>query len=90
LKSYKVVSVVGARPNFVKLKPIHNILENDLHHEIIHTGQHYGYRLSEIFFKEFKLPEPNYNLDIGSGSPGYQVGEMIQKIEKILVAKNVT
>jgi UDP-N-acetylglucosamine 2-epimerase (non-hydrolysing) len=86
--SHKVVSVVGARPNFVKLKPIHDVLKNCLHHEIIHTGQHYDYRLSEIFFKEFKLPEPNYNLDIGSGTPGYQVGEMIQKIESVLLKKN--
>jgi UDP-N-acetylglucosamine 2-epimerase (non-hydrolysing) len=87
LKNKTIISIVGARPNFVKLKPIHNILKDELHHEIIHTGQHYDYRLSEIFFKEFKLPEPDYNLDIGSGSPGYQTGEMIQKIEKILVTK---
>jgi UDP-N-acetylglucosamine 2-epimerase (non-hydrolysing) len=84
----KVVSIVGARPNFVKLKPIHEALKNCLHHEIIHTGQHYDYRLSEIFFKEFKLPEPDYNLDIGSGTPGYQVGEMIQKIERVLIKKD--
>lgn len=88
MKRYKIVSVVGARPNFVKLKPIHDILKNDYCHEIIHTGQHYDYRLSEIFFKEFKLPIPDYNLDVGSGSPGYQVGEMIQKIENILVTRN--
>jgi UDP-N-acetylglucosamine 2-epimerase (non-hydrolysing) len=86
--SQKVVSVVGARPNFVKLKPIHQVLKNCLHHEIIHTGQHYDYRLSEIFFKEFELPEPDYNLDIRSGTPGYQVGEMIQKIEKVLIKKD--
>jgi UDP-N-acetylglucosamine 2-epimerase (non-hydrolysing) len=82
-----VVSIVGARPNFIKLKPMHDIFGKDLHHEIIHTGQHYDYRLSEIFFKEFKLPTPDYNLDIGSGSPGHQVGEMIQKIEKVLIRK---
>ena len=84
MKSYKVVSVVGARPNFVKLKPVHEALERDLHHEIIHTGQHYDFELSEIFFQEFNLPKPDYNLDIGSGLPGYQVGQMIKKIEKIL------
>lgn len=84
LKLHKVLSVVGARPNFVKLKPIHDSINKDLNHEIIHTGQHYDYRLSEIFFKEFKLPNPDYNLEIGSHSPGFQVGEMIKKIEKIL------
>ncbi len=85
MKSHKVVSIVGARPNFVKLKPIHNVLEKVLHHEIIHTGQHYDFELSEIFFKEFNLPKPDYNLEIGSSLPGHQVGEMITKIEKILL-----
>jgi UDP-N-acetylglucosamine 2-epimerase (non-hydrolysing) len=86
LQSYRIASVVGARPNFIKLMPIHRVLKNGLHHDIIHTGQHYDFELSEIFFKEFDLPKPNYNLDIGSGSPGYQVGEMITKIEKVLLA----
>lgn len=64
---------------------MHDVLGKDLQHEIIHTGQHYDFRLSEIFFKEFKLPKPDYNLEIGSGLPGLQVGEMIKKIETILV-----
>jgi UDP-N-acetylglucosamine 2-epimerase (non-hydrolysing) len=85
LRRYKVVSVVGARPNFIKLKPIHEIFGKDLDHEIIHTGQHYDYRLSEIFFKEFKLPTPDYNLEVGSSLPGSQVGDMIKKIEKVLI-----
>ncbi len=84
MKSYRVVSIVGARPNFVKLKPVHKALEKVLHHEIIHTGQHYDFELSEIFFKEFNLPRPDYNLETGSGLPGYQVGQMIKKIERIL------
>jgi UDP-N-acetylglucosamine 2-epimerase (non-hydrolysing) len=84
--NYKIASVVGARPNFVKLMPIHNVFKDSLQHEIIHTGQHYDFELSEIFFKEFELPKPNYNLDIGSGTPAFQVGEMIKKIEKILLA----
>jgi UDP-N-acetylglucosamine 2-epimerase (non-hydrolysing) len=85
LSHLRVVSIVGARPNFIKLKPIHNTFGKDIDHEIIHTGQHYDYRLSEIFFKDFNLPVPNYNLEIGSGSPGAQVGEMIKKIEKVLI-----
>ena len=85
MKSDNVVSIVGARPNFIKLKPIHNVLEKVLNHEIIHTGQHYDFELSEIFFKEFNLPKPDYDLNIGSGRPGNQVGEMIGKIEKILL-----
>jgi UDP-N-acetylglucosamine 2-epimerase (non-hydrolysing) len=69
----------------MKLKPVYNVLKNNIHHDIIHTGQHYDYRLSEIFFKEFKLPKPDYNLEIGSNLPGAQVGDMIKKIEGILI-----
>jgi UDP-GlcNAc3NAcA epimerase len=55
------------------------------HHTIIHTGQHYDYQLSEVFFKEFNLPKPNFNVGIGSGTPGYQIGEMVKKLEKIFL-----
>jgi UDP-N-acetylglucosamine 2-epimerase len=85
LTTHRIVSIVGARPNFMKLKPVYNVLQNNLHHEIIHTGQHYDYRLSEIFFKEFNLPKPDYNLEVGSGLPGAQVGDMIKKIERVLI-----
>jgi UDP-N-acetylglucosamine 2-epimerase len=50
-----IASVVGVRPNFIKMAPIHNALKGSAEHTIIHTGQHYDYDLSEIFFKEFKL-----------------------------------
>ena len=89
MKSYKVISIVGARPNFVKLKPIHNVLEKVLDHEILHTGQHYDFELSEIFFKEFNLPKPHFNLDVGSGLPGHQVGQMIKKIENVRYKKSI-
>ncbi len=71
-----IVSIVGARPNFIKLAPIHNLMNdskyvNKFNHIIIHTGQHYDYKLSEIFFSEFNLPTPDYNLDVGFGNPLY-------------------
>jgi UDP-GlcNAc3NAcA epimerase len=83
----KIASVVGARPNFIKLAPIHKAISNfsDLHHTIIHTGQHYDYKLSQIFFKEFTLPKPNYNLEVGSGTPGFQIGEMVKRLEDIFL-----
>jgi UDP-N-acetylglucosamine 2-epimerase len=84
-KELKVASIVGARPNFIKLSPIHKVLDKFFHHKIIHTGQHYDYELSDIFFKEFKIPKPTFNLDIGSGLPGFQIAEMIKEIEKILL-----
>jgi UDP-GlcNAc3NAcA epimerase len=81
----KIASVVGARPNFVKLAPIHRAIESFSDHTIIHTGQHYDYRLSEIFFKEFHLPPPDIELDVGSGESGFQTGEMIKKLEKVFL-----
>lgn len=79
----KIASVVGARPNFIKLAPIHEAVSKFANHTIVHTGQHYDYELSEIFFKEFRLPKPDYNLKVGSGKPTYQIGEMIKRLETI-------
>ena len=83
-----IVSIVGARPNFIKLAPIHNLMNDSKYvskfkHIIIHTGQHYDYKLSEIFFSEFNLPTPDYNLDVGSASPCIQIAEMISKLEDL-------
>ena len=84
----KIASIVGARPNFIKLAPIHNLMNepeytNKFKHIIIHTGQHYDYKLSEIFFSEFSLPTPDYNLEIGSSTPCIQIAEMIKKLEPL-------
>jgi UDP-N-acetylglucosamine 2-epimerase len=81
----KIASVVGARPNFIKLAPVHRAVSKFADHTIVHTGQHYDYELSEIFFKEFQLPKPDYNLEVGSGRPTYQIGEMIRRLETILL-----
>jgi len=77
----KIVSVVGGRPNFIKLSAIHHNFGNKFNHLILHTGQHYSYQLSEIFFKELKLPKPHFNLGVGSGSHAYQVGKILQGSE---------
>jgi UDP-N-acetylglucosamine 2-epimerase (non-hydrolysing) len=81
----KIASIVGARPNFIKLVPVHQAISQFADHIIIHTGQHYDYELSEIFFKEFHLPKPDYNLEVGSGKPTYQICEMIRRLEPILL-----
>ena len=90
----KIASIVGARPNFIKLAPIHNLMNdseyiNKFKHIIIHTGQHYDYKLSEIFFKEFNLPTPDYNLDIGSTSPCNQIAEIIKKLEHLFQSLDI-
>lgn len=84
----KIASVVGARPNFVKLAPIHKAIKSFSEHTIIHTGQHYDYTLSKIFFKEFNLPPPDVELEVGSGNPGFQTGEIIKRLEKYFLKSN--
>ena len=82
----KIASVVGARPNFIKLIPIHKILSKTFDHTIIHTGQHYDYEMSEIFFKEFNLPKPDFDLNVGSGTACFQISEMIKNLEKVFLS----
>lgn len=81
-----VISIVGARPQFVKLAPISWSSKNQFNHGILHTGQHYDPLLSDSFFETLNIPAPDYQLNIGSGSHGEQTGRMIIEIEAIFVA----
>jgi UDP-N-acetylglucosamine 2-epimerase (non-hydrolysing) len=80
--------VVGPRPNFIKLAALHGTISTFSEHIIIHTGQHYDYRLSEIFFKQFNLPKPDFNLGVGCGAPGYQMAEMLKRLQRIFDRHN--
>jgi len=77
----KVVSVVGARPQFIKAAPVGKALRAAGHTEVlVHTGQHYDDGMSAVFFRELDIPEPDYNLGVGSGSHGWQTGQMLMRI----------
>jgi UDP-N-acetylglucosamine 2-epimerase (non-hydrolysing) len=78
----KIVSVVGARPQFIKLFPISRAIPNGVEHEIVHTGQHYDESMSQIFFDELEIPRPVINLEIGSGSHAQQTAAMMIGLEK--------
>jgi UDP-GlcNAc3NAcA epimerase len=88
----RIASIVGARPQFVKLAPVcraiaaHNAAGGEpIRHEIVHTGQHYDPLLSEVFFTELEIPQADVNLGVGSGSHGQQTGRMLEQFESFLL-----
>ena len=85
----KIISIVGARPNFMKVAPFCRALKAYPHvqHVLVHTGQHYDVRMSEQFFQELDIPAPDINLGIGSGSHAEQVGRTMIEFEKVVRAE---
>jgi UDP-GlcNAc3NAcA epimerase len=78
-----IATVVGARPQFIKAAPVSRALASDFKEIFIHTGQHYDYEMSEVFFTEMEMRPPDFNLGIGGGSHGEQTGKMLVELEKI-------
>lgn len=81
----KICSVVGARPQFIKLAVVSRQVRKVFEEVIVHTGQHYDYNMSDVFFEEMHIPHPNYNLGISGGTHGQMTGNMLIKIEDVLI-----
>jgi UDP-N-acetylglucosamine 2-epimerase len=81
----KVLTVVGARPQFIKSAPVSRELRKVATEVVVHTGQHYDANMSDVFFEELKIPKADYNLGIGSGRHGEQTGNMLTGIERVLI-----
>jgi UDP-N-acetylglucosamine 2-epimerase (non-hydrolysing) len=84
----KILSVVGARPNLVKIAPLMRAMQRRpaaIQPVLVHTGQHYDERLSDIFFRQMGIREPDVNLEVGSASHSRQTGEILQRIEPVLI-----
>jgi UDP-GlcNAc3NAcA epimerase len=81
----KVLTVLGARPQFIKAAPVSRALRESHTEIIVHTGQHYDANMSDIFFEELHIPKPDYHLGVGSGNHGKQTGQMLADIEAIIL-----
>ena len=82
----KIISVVGARPNFMKVAPLHRafVASGQIDSRIVHTGQHYDAKMSDIFFNQLGLPQPHYHLGVGGGSHTHQKANVMLKFEEVL------
>ena len=92
-KGMKIVTIVGARPQFIKAAAVSRAIEkhnkksdgDGIAEILVHTGQHYDYEMSQVFFDELRIPTPDYHLGVGSGSHGKMTGAMLEKIEEVLL-----
>ncbi|MDF1543455.1 MAG: UDP-N-acetylglucosamine 2-epimerase, partial [Anaerosomatales bacterium] len=88
MKNPVIHFIAGARPNFMKLAPIIKAVDEnmeEIEYRIVHTGQHYDANMSDIFFRELGIPEPDYNLEVGSGSHAEQTARVMVAYEKVLL-----
>jgi UDP-N-acetylglucosamine 2-epimerase len=83
----KIVSIIGARPQFIKAAAVSRVLRERHQEILVHTGQHYDYKMSGIFFDGLDLPKPDRNLEVGSGSHATQTGAMLKGIEDVLLSE---
>ncbi|MGD9488989.1 MAG: non-hydrolyzing UDP-N-acetylglucosamine 2-epimerase [Calditrichaceae bacterium] len=85
----KIINVVGARPNFMKIAPIQRVMSahKNIETRLVHTGQHYDERMSKLFFEDLQLPKPDVYLNVGSGSHAVQTAKVMMEFEQVLLAE---
>ncbi len=90
-KPYRILTIIGARPQFIKAAALSRAIQEHfsevITEEILHTGQHYDENMSEVFFQELHIPQPHYQLQVGSGTHAVQTARMMEGIEKVLLEK---
>jgi UDP-N-acetylglucosamine 2-epimerase len=82
----RILSVVGARPQFIKAAPVHRALSASHDALLVHTGQHYDDNMSGVFFRELGLPEPDVHLNVGSSSHARQTAAMLERLEPVMTS----
>jgi len=81
----KILTVVGTRPEIIRLSRIIPLLDTYMHHILVHTGQNYDYELNEVFFEDLEIRKPDYFLNIDTQSLGSAVGDVLKKTEEVLL-----
>lgn len=86
----KIVTIVGARPQFVKAAVLSRLIQesNDIEEVLVHTGQHFDHNMSDVFFEEMEIPRPKYNLEVHGLDHGAMTGQMLEKIEEVIKTEN--
>ena len=79
----KICTVVGARPQFIKLAVVSRVLRTHFQEVLIHTGQHYDHAMSAVFFEEMGIAPPDYNLGVSGGAHGQMTGRLLEKLEAL-------
>lgn len=88
MSEIKILTVLGTRPEIIKLSPLIPLFDENFHHILVHSGQHYSYKMDRIFFEELRLRHPDYTLEVGSSSHAEQTGKIMASLEPIIIQEN--